>query len=400
MTPERDDLPRRRPGLAAYRTREDAYARPRPLRLGDSEMRVLNDRITALARPSASRSDPRTGLPNRAPVRALSEPGLQPGPGEGVLSVLADGGGAAPVVSVDGVPVSVGDGQLDLVLLAGTHRVEVQSTYTVDPVDIAITDGGTYTLQFFEDPATGRAVFGELPETRDFIPTSAGCWSWLALTSLICCLPMSGAMIGLPSEDWHLPSGVALGVLAVVLIVTGLPLYRRAKAKYHRDLATQRQAAPREPVPHGTDAIHLGAKPTALPPLPEGTAAIDLRLTCGRHLWAGHRKAAHGSFLARAWTRPPRVYINGTERPASWGHWRYLVPTGAYQVTVAIDGRPLNLDIPARHTGNPEKQRDLRIEAHAGRATAVHAEAHVYAVWRPATGDIESYEPRLWLEPA
>jgi hypothetical protein len=129
-------------------------------------------------------------------------------------------------------------------------------------------------------------------------------------------------------------------------------------------------------------------------------AAIDLDLVCGRHLWARRGKPAHGSFLARAWTRPPRVLVNGTERPASWGHWRYLVPTGAHQVTVIVDGRPTNLDVPSRHTGTPETQRDLVIEAHAGQAIPVSAEAHVYAVWRPATGEIESFEPRLRLEVA
>ena len=335
-------------------------------------MRVVNDRITALARPSQSRSDPRTGLPNRAPVPAMREPGLQPGPGEGVLSILADGGDTAPVISIDGVPVSVGNGQLDLVLLPGTYTVEVQGTYTVDPVDVEIREGEAQRLQFFEDPGTGCRVLGDLPEQYDFVPTSAGCWSWLALTSLICCLPMSGAMIGLPYEAWHMPSGVALGVLAAVLIALGVPLHRRAKAKYHRDIAAQRRAAPREPVPHGDNAIHLGANPSAIPPLPDGMAAIDLRLECGRHLWAGHRKPALGSFLARAWTRPPRVYINGTERPATWGQWRYLVPTGAHQITVITDGRPLNLDVPARHTGDPEKHRDFTVEGDLRRETAVN----------------------------
>jgi hypothetical protein len=400
MTPARDDLPRRRFGRGAYRTRDDAFAQPRPLRLGDNEMRVVNERATALARPSRSRSDAFTGLPNRKPMRVVQDSGLEPGPGEGVVSVVTDSIGTAPVGAVDGVPVAVGNGQLDLVVPAGEHTVEVQSTATVDPVVVQVAAGGAHQVQFFEDGVSGHRVLGELPETAEFIPTNAGCWSWLVMTSVICCLPMSAVMTLWPTETWHLVSGIVLGAVAVALIAAGLPLYRRTKAEYHRDIAEQRRALPREPVAHGTDAILLGAQPTALPPLPAGMAAIDLDLACGRHLWAGHRKPAHGSFLARAWTRPPRVLVDGTERPASWGHWRYLVPAGAHQVTVIADGRPTNLDVPSRHTGAPETQRDLVIEAHAGQAIPVSAEAHVYAVWRPATGKIESFEPRLRLEAA
>lgn len=401
MPPTRDDLPLdRRFGRGAYRTREDAYLRPQPLRLGDNAMRVVNELAGAVARPTKSRSDPLTGLPSRKPMHVVRDAELRPGPGEGVLSIVADSSGTAPVIGVDGVPVAVGDGQLDLVVRTGPHTVEVQNTATVDPVVVHVAEGAAHQVQYFEDGVSGHRVLGELAETAEFIPTNAGCWSWLVLVSVICCLPMSTVLTLMPTETWHLVSGIVLGATAVALIAAGWPLYRRTKAKYHRDIAEQRRALPREPVPYGEEAILLGADPTGLPPLPAGMAAIDLHLTCGRHLWAGRRKAGHGSFLARAWTRPPRVRINGIERQASWGHWRYLVPTGAYQVTVVVDGRPLNLDVPDRHTGRPEKQRDLVIEAHAGQAIQVNAEAHVYAVWRPATGDIESFEPRLWLEAA
>lgn len=396
----RDDLPRPNGfDRGAYSDRGDAYLVPRPLRVGDNEMRVLNERVTAAARPSKSRTDA-LGLPNRKPMRVVANPDLGPGPGEGVLSIVVDSGATAPVIAVDGVPVALGNGQLDLLLRAGQHTVEVQNTATVDPVVVQIDEGGAHQLQYFEDGVSGHRVLGELPETAEFIPTNAGCWSWFVLTSSVCCLPMSAVMTLMPTETWHWVSGLVLGVVAVALIATGWPMYRRTKAKYHRDIAEQRRALPREPVAYQSDAILLGALPTAVPPRPEGMAAIDLHLECGRHLWAGRRKAAHGSFLSRAWTRPPRVLINGTERPAAWGHWRYLVPTGAYQITVVVDGRAVNLDVPDRHTGSPEKQRDLVIEAHAGQAIPVKAEAHVYAIWRPAKGDIETFEPRLWLETA
>jgi hypothetical protein len=399
MPPARDDLPRsRRPGPGSYGSRETAMAEPRPLRLRDNGMRVLNDRISAQVRPAASRSEP--GLPNRKPVRAFQDPELAPGPGEGVLSVLVESTDLAPVIAVDGIPVAVGNGQLDLVLLAGPHMVEAQSMSTLDPVAVDVADGGRHRLQYFEHWPAGHRVLGDLPETHEFIPTNAGCWSWLAMTSTICCLPMSAAMTLFPSEDWHWISGIILGALAVVLIATGIPLWRKAKAKYQRDLTAQRQSLAREPVPHGPDAVFLGDNPTAPPPLPIGAAAIDLHLTCGRHLWAGGRTAAHGSFLARAWTPAPRVRIDGVEQPASWGHWRYHVPPGAHQITVVTDGRPANLDIPDRHTGRPGKQRELTVETQAGQTITLTAEAHVYAVWRPATGEIESFEPRLWLESA
>lgn len=403
MTPARDDLPRySRNGrtLSAYRTREIAYPTPRPLRMRDNWMRVMNENATAKARPSQPANDPRTGLPDRKPRAALREPDLVPGPGEGVLSILVEGGDTAPVVGVDGVPVSVGNGQLDLVLRAGPHTVEVQNLSTVDPVVVHVAESGRHRLQFFENWVVGHRVLGDLPETFAFVSTNAGCWSWLVATSLICGLPVGGILSLMPTETWHLVSGIVIGVLAVAFIVFCWPLYRRAKAKYQRDVAAQHRTIVREPVPYNPDAILLGANPTAVTPMPVGAAAIDLHLECGRHLWAGHRKMATGSFLSRAWTRPPRVRINGVEQPAAWGHWRYHVPPGAHQITVTVDGRPLNLDIPDRHTGPSEKHRELTVEAHAGQAVSVNAEAHVYAAWRPATGDIETFEPRLWLETA
>lgn len=392
MTAARDDRPRGR-FLSAYRSRETAYPEPRPLRVGDGEMRVLDDRAAALARPSNAAD--RTGIPNRKPVRALREPDLEPRPGEGVLSILVDGGDTAPVIAVDGVPVSVGNGQLDLVLRAGTHTVEAQNTHTIDPVVVRVEPGGRHGLQCFEDRITGHRVLGDPPETYAFIPTSAGCWAWLVLVALVCGLPYS-------LVAWLQPplvvSAVATGAISVALIATCVPLHRRSSAEYHRRIAEQRPVLAREPVPYGSDAILLGARPTATPPIPVGAAAIDLHLVCGRHLWAGHRKSSTGSFLARAWTRPPRVIIDGAEAPAAWGHWRYHVPPGTHQVAVIADGRPLNLDVPDRHTGETVNRRDLVVETRSGQAVPLKAEAHVYAVWRSSTGEVESFQPRLRLE--
>jgi hypothetical protein len=358
-------------------------------------MRLVNDHPAAQARPRGSQSV----IPDRKPKAAFLEPNLEGGPGDGVLSILVDGGETAPVVSVDGVPASVGNGQLDLVLRAGSHTVEVQGLHTVDPVVVQVEAGGRQRVQFYEDWVTGHRVLGDLPETYTFVATNAGCWSWLALVALVCGLPYS-------LVAWLQPplivSAIITGVISVALIAICYPLYRGSKAKHHRDLAEQRRAAAREPVRYtaaGTDAILLGANPTALPPIPIGTAAIDLHLECGRHLWAGHRKTSEGSFLARAWTRPPRVLVDGTEMPAAWGHWRYHVPPGAHRITVLTDGRPVNLGVPDRHTGEPQKHRELLVDAHSGQSVPVQAEAHVYAVWRSATGEVESFEPRLWVEP-
>ena len=183
MTPARDDTPRRRLGRGAYRTRDDAYPQPLPLRVGDNEMRVVNERATAVARPNRSRSDPLTGLPSRKPMRVVQSAELQPGPGEGVVSVVADTGVTAPVIAVDGVPVAVGNGQLDLVVSAGPHTVEVQNTATVDPVVVEVAEHGAHQVQYFENGVSGHRVLGELPVTAEFIPTNAGCWSWLVVVS-------------------------------------------------------------------------------------------------------------------------------------------------------------------------------------------------------------------------
>ncbi|THV30099.1 hypothetical protein [Glycomyces paridis] len=375
----------------AYADRERALASPRPLRVSEP-MRLLDEQVTARVR------GPRGGsaIPDRKPIPAFQEPDLVPGPGEGLLSLLVDGGATAPVAAVDGVPLTVGCGQLDLVLRAGPHTVEVQGVRTVDPVAVHIVPGGSHRLQYYEDDAVGHRVLGALPDTYAFTPTNAGCLWWLVLVSLLCGLPYAAVAWLQPPL---LVSAITSGAISLALIAICVPAHRRSKARHRRALAAQRRAAPSEPVPHHGDAFLLGADPIALPPIPPGHAAIDLHLDCARHLWAGRRALPEGGFLARAWTNPPRVRIDGVERPASWGHWRYLVPPGAHQITILVDGRPANLGVPARHTGGTEEHADLTVDAPAGAAVRVDAEAHVYAIWRPASGEVESFRPRLLLEP-
>lgn len=146
----------------------------------------------------------------------------------------------------------------------------------------------------------------------------------------------------------------------------------------------------------GLDATLLGA--AAEPAVPPGTAVIDIDLECGRHLWIRRSKSSNGSFLARAWTKPPRVEIDGVPQPSGWGHWRYAVGPGPHRVAVAVDGRPLNLTVPEHHTGEPGAREAVDVTARPGAATRLRAEAHVFAIWRAGSGRVESYQPRLRID--
>lgn len=370
---------------------------PRPLRIADNAMFVFDDTVRASARPPIDKVE---AAMDQGPRAVFREPGatLRPGPGEGVLSVAVDAEETAPVIAVDGRPVAAGAGQLDLVLPAGAHSVEVQSARTAGPVVVRIDQEAVRRVGYYEDPATGHRVLGDFPEALERVGDNSGCLVWLAQAALAV-----GVVWALVAAFVQRSAAVAVAAAAATALTAAvvLPLSRKAKRTYRRKRAEQLRLPSRASEPHpwgaggDSDAILRGGADPGVPP---GRAAIDLDLECARHLRIGRRKAASGGFLARAWTPPPRVEIDGTARPASWGRWRYAVTPGPHRVSVTVDGRALNVTVPVRHDGAATECGDIEVTAPPGSVVPLRADADVFAVWRARTGQVETRTPTLRLE--
>ncbi|THV41629.1 hypothetical protein [Glycomyces buryatensis] len=384
--------------MRRYRSRDDASSQPRPLWAADNAVFALDDDLLAGTRKPIGILQ--TAL-SQKPQSTFAEPGIAPRPGEGILSLLSQADATAPVIVVDGRPVACGAGQFDLALPAGTHSVEVQGTRTADPVVVRIAEGAVARVGYFEDPASGDRALGDFPEQLEKVGDNSGCLVWLIQAWALVAV-LWGLVEIFVNKD-TVTGVVVFASIALVALIC-LPASRRAKRTHFRKRLEKLRPPPRptEPYPWdargGSTALLLGA--AADVPVPAGAAAIDLELHCRRHLWTGRRKNKLGTFLARTWTRPPRVEIDGVVQPASWGRWRYAVPPGPHRVAVTVDGTPLNLTIPTHHTGETAARTEVDTYAGPGTATRLRAEAHVYAIWRPRTGRIESFGPRLHVEAA
>ncbi|WP_155829776.1 hypothetical protein [Glycomyces tenuis] len=383
--------------MRSYRLHDDDPRAPRPLRIADNAMFVFDDTVRAAARPPIGKTE---AAMNQGPRATYREPGgtIHPGPGEGVLSIAVDAEETAPVIAVDGRPVAAGAGQLDLVLPVGAHSVEVQGARTVDPVVVRIEQEAVRRIGYYEDPLTGHRVLGDFPETLERVGDNSGCLVWIAQAALL--VGVIWALVAAFVQQ-NITVAVVVAAATALVAAAGLPLSRLAKRAYRRKRAEQLRLPARapEPYPWGADG-DFGAvlRGGADPGVPPGRAAIDLDLECARHLRIGRRKAASGGFLARMWTPPPRVEIDGVAQPASWGRWRYAVAPGPHRVSVAVDGRAANVTVPVRHDGAVTERGDIEVTAQPGAAVTVRADADVFAAWRAGAGQVETRTPTLRLE--
>ncbi|WP_026925656.1 hypothetical protein [Glycomyces arizonensis] len=362
-------------------------------------MFMFDDAARADARPPVDKVE--AAIKKETP-KTFREPStmLQAAPGEGILSIAVDAEETAPVIAIDGRPAAAGIGQLDLALPVGEHLIEVQGTHTADPVVVRVGQNEVQKIGYHQDPLTGRNAFGDFPESLERVGDGSGCLVWTVQAAAL--VGVLWILVAVFSQR-NYAVAVVVAVATALVAVLCLPLSRKAKRSYWRKRAEQLQLPARaaEPYPWGadgeTDALLCGA---ADPAVPTGQAAIDLDLECARHLRIGRRKARSGAFLARAWTRRPHVAIDGVVQSATWGRWRYQVAPGPHRVAVTVDGRPLNLTIPAQHDGEVAECSEIEVTAVPGTATAIRAEAQVSAHWNARTGHVESRPPTLRLETA
>ncbi|HEU5127740.1 MAG TPA: hypothetical protein VFU12_07115 [Glycomyces sp.] len=384
------------------RSHGDGHGKLRPLRIADNAMFVFGDSAAVRASPPVGKVE---AAMNQGPKPTFREPSalLAPRPGQGLLSIAVDADETAPVIAIDGRPVAAGAGQLDLVLPVGAHSVEVQGSRTADPTVVRIEEGEVRHVGYYEDPLTGHRAFGDFPESLERVGDNSGCLLWIAQTALL--VGVLWILVAAVVQKDTVTAVAVAGATALVLVAS-LPMRQLAKRSYRHKRAEQLRLPERTSEPHpwataapadGTGAVLRG---DICPDITPGRSAIDLDLVCRRHLRIGRRKASTGGFLARAWTPPPRVAIDGVDQPATWGRWRYPTTPGPHRVSVTVDGRPMNLTVPTSHEGEATAQGDIEVTAPVGAAVSVQADAHVFANWSAGAGRVTSRTPALRLETA
>ncbi|GAA1674819.1 hypothetical protein GCM10009830_21630 [Glycomyces endophyticus] len=293
-----------------------------------------------------------------------------PPEGSGVLELVLDAAATMPVAAVDGTPVAVGDGTVHVVLPAGPHAVDVQSGTASSPVVVEIEDGRTATLVWREEADRLTVHFG--PKVVDAsIPVSrVYLYEWAVVTTVVCGLPLG--VVNLFSLD-STASRVVLAVVAVLILalVPLAPWRRRERARLAAIRLEHQGPGMSRPVRHpwdGPDAADrpalVGDRPASLPDHAPGYGALLLRAKAHRHLWRdGDGVVARDAELAGLRAAPPRVRVDGLELPATWGNWWYPVRPGTHTVEFEADGAAERLEFTAAE----------------GAATAVRAEAHLYA---------------------
>lgn len=154
-------------------------------------------------------------------------------------------------------------------------------------------------------------------------------------------------------------------------------------------------------VPGGTSATLLASISDSAP-----TEATGLVIRYGLTL---HRVNAEKSQRARAIAAgdssaimqspaaPPRSRLNQLSIPATWGGWFYALDPGTYEVQVEVEGSN-RFSTAQVDTGPVQRSAQTTVTVIAGEVTYLDARAHVYRVWRPENGQVESFTPRLALE--
>ncbi|RRS02170.1 hypothetical protein [Glycomyces terrestris] len=361
-----------------------------PRNLAESYRRSRGDYADALGRPVRSkpllhRDAAIEALPSPLDV-SLTRP--VPPAGSGVLELVVDAAATMPVAAVDEVPVAVGDGTVFVVLPAGPHAVDVQSGAATSPVVVAVEDGATAVLVWREEADRRTVRFG--PEAVDALPPASRVYlyEWAVLTVLVCGLPF-GAVNAFAFDGTA--SRVVLVVLAVVILglVPFAPWRRRERARLAALRLERQAAALSRPVRYPWDGPEVpdrpalvGDRPESLPELAPGYGALLLRATAHRHLWKdGDGVTVRDTALAALRAEPPRVRLDGLEVPATWGNWWHPLRPGAHVLEFEAAGAAARLELVVAD----------------GEATAVRAEAHLYA--HRDGGEIVREDARLRLEP-
>ncbi|GAA2291063.1 hypothetical protein GCM10009853_053520 [Glycomyces scopariae] len=297
-----------------------------------------------------------------------------PPDGSGVLRLVLDSAATMPVAAVDGTPVAVGDGTVFTVLPAGFHEVDVQSGTAGSPVVVRIEDGATATLVWREEADRNTVHFG--PKVVDAMPPASRVYlyEWAVVTVLVCGLPFG--IVNLFSLD-STGSRIVLAALAVLILalIPLAPWRRRERARLaalrleHQGPGLSRPVhypwdGPEDPALTADRPALVGDRPGSLPDFAPGRGALLLRARAHRHLWEdGDGVVVRDPELAGLRSAPPVVRIDGLEVPATWGNWWHPLPPGPHTVEVEAEGAAERVEV----------------DVAAGEATAVRADAHLYA---------------------
>lgn len=320
-----------------------------------------------------------------------------PAEGSGTLELVLDAAATMPVAAVDEVPVAVGDGTAHIELPAGSHVVDVQGGAARSPVVVDVEDGGSSTLVWREEADRHTVRFGPRP-VDVFMPRSLlHLYQWAILVLLVCGLPLATVNVFSLGETASRVTVIAVLVLGAGLLPL-LPWRRREKARIAALKLEHEKPGHSVPVHYPWDGPQVadrpalvGDRPERLPEFAPGCGALLLRATAHRHLWKeGNGVTGRDTALAAARVPVPQVLIDGVRQPATWGGWWYPLRPGTHTVEIAVEPP----------TAGPAPMRErVDVEVRAGEATALRADAHVYAHRDEATRRVLGEDGRLFLEP-
>ena len=319
----------------------------------------------------------------------------------------------SPLFAVNGKPVVAASCDAYILLPVGRHLVEAQEISTVDPVVVEIKPGAVTTLQYASESTHPIVTFSHASPGIPLLMKPPYIPPKLPLLGAVGAVGVSAA-VGL----WMATSDLFLGLIAFLAIMAALyaawkpvEVWARSKAWEELNYLRQLRAEGPQAYPWGSPSTsqkpHLvGNQPVELPPFASGCGALALHAVCYRHRAAppGLRETLEDSlgrperFLATLMTKPPRIWVDGEEMPATWGAWWYPLPAGEHTLTVEVDGQAAQT---YTDDGSPSpdltKRREIAFTVTENEAVALSAEAHTYFIKRPSSFDF--FQPRLWVEP-
>ncbi|MCD0442316.1 hypothetical protein LO763_01580 [Glycomyces sp. A-F 0318] len=354
-----------------------------------------------------------------------------PGPGLGVIDVLLStraGGGAAGVLLVDGAVVGCGDGRHQVQVEPGPHLVEAQGRGAAQAhVDVSAGERVCLTTDQTGDlVSTDRHVspIARVDTLERLRPRGSGSktartagWALIAAGLLLCVAATvftyetaervgSGPFARVyPTGTGQLVFWLSCPAALVVLFLGGLALSwdrsrLQRRVRDHLDFRLGRV----EPVEGGT-AVQVADGWRHRDVLPSGATGVLVRFQLRQHRVSAERRpgavvAHEGDVpdLSAAYAAAPEAAVDGTAVPVSWGSWFYPLAPGAHRLTVAVDGRFAPVRGTAVHTGETAARAEAEIAVAPGMVADLRVRADVYRVWRPESGHIESFTPRLDLK--
>lgn len=324
--------------------------------------------------------------------------------GRGLLTITVDAHKTMPVIAIDGTPITVGQGKAHVQLEPGTYCVEGQNTLTTDPAIVTISAGETTAIAYRDNRTFAPSYLGHYLKPPQFY-NFAHIAIVLLVVSLVCVAPIGFA--GHLSYDDDV-TGPYLQWGAVVFIAGSL-LFLGFASIYHRrtrpkiEQQQRDMAEPLRPYPWGSastasNPILVGCQRLFLPTSDPSAGGLLLMFMNERHLFGlGPGPQLRATDLASTWVRPPRLWIDGVEQPASWGTWWYPLAPGEHRVEVEVNGEPSYSMQPVKNEGDASKRRTETVLIESRKVSPKIADSHTYVVKR-GYHSVAYFQPRLWIE--